>query len=164
MSPESVTPGGMSGPPGLLLRLIRDQRVAFLVVGAINTVVGYAFFAAFLWIVGERWGRPWGYLAALACAHVASVLVAFVLYRFVVFRVRGHVLADLWRFETVYLSALAVNFVLLPLLVEIADLPVLLAQALIVFVTSLMSWVGHKHYSFRRRSSSEDPSADASQR
>ena len=59
-------------------------------------------------------------------------------------------LSDLWRFETVYLSALAVNFVLLPVLVELAHLPVLLAQALIVFVTSVMSWVGHKHYSFRR--------------
>ncbi len=100
----------------------------------------------------------------MACAHVVSVLVAFVLYRFVVFRVRGHVLSDLWRFETVYLSALAVNFVLLPLLVEIASLPVLLAQALIVFVTSVMSWVGHKHYSFRRRSSSEDGSSDRSRR
>jgi len=86
-----------------MLRLIRDQRVAFIAVGAINTVVGYAFFAAFLWTVGDRWGRPWSYLAALACAHVVSVLVAFVLYRFVVFRVRGHVLSDLWRFETVYL-------------------------------------------------------------
>ena len=164
MSPEAVPPVGMSGPPGWLLRVVRDQRVAFLVVGAINTIVGYAFFAAFLWTVGERWGRPWGYLAALACAHVVSVLVAFVLYRFVVFRVRGHVLSDLWRFETVYLSALAVNFALLPLLVEIAHLPVLLAQALIVFVTSVMSWVGHKHYSFRRRSSSDDTASDTSQR
>jgi len=164
VSPEAAPPGGMSGPPGLLLRLIRDQRVAFIAVGAINTVVGYAFFAAFLWTVGDRWGRPWSYLAALACAHVVSVLVAFVLYRFVVFRVRGHVLSDLWRFETVYLSALAVNFALLPLLVEIAGLPVLLAQALIVFVTSLMSWVGHKHYSFRRRPSPDDPASDTSQR
>ena len=154
-SPEAVPPGGMSGPPGWLLRFVRDQRVAFLVVGAVNTVVGYLFFAGFLVTVGQLWGEPWGYLAALTCAHVVGVLFAFVLYRFIVFRVRGHVLADLWRFETVYLSALAVNFVLLPLLVEIAHLPVLLAQALIVFVTSVMSWVGHKHYSFRRRSSSD---------
>ena len=144
----------MSRSSGLLL--LRDQRVAFLVVGAINTVVGYLPSSPGSWTVGERWGRPWSYLAALACAHVVSVLFAFVLYRFVVFRVRGHVLSDLWRFETVYLSALAVNFVLLPVLVEIAHLPVLLAQALIVFVTSVMSWVGHKHYSFRRRSSSDD--------
>ena len=32
----------------------------------------------------------------------------------------------------------------------------LLAQALIVSVTSLMSWMGHKHYSFRRSSSLEE--------
>ena len=152
MSPDAVPPGGMSGPPGWLLRLVRDQRVAFLIVGGINTVVGYLSFAAFLLTVGGRFH----YLVALACAHVVSVLFAFVLYRFVVFRVRGHVLADLWRFETVYLAALAVNFVLLPVLVEIVHLPVLVAQALIVLVTSVMSWVGHKRYSFRRSSSSEE--------
>jgi|SRR5450631_293088 len=151
MSPEAVPPAGISGPPGWFLRVVRDQRVAFLIVGAINTVVGYLCFAGILTILGQR-----HYLAALACAHVVGVLFAFVLYRFVVFRVRGHLLADLWRFETVYLSALAVNFVLLPVLVELAHLPVLLAQALIVFVTSVMSWVGHKNYSFRRTSSSGD--------
>jgi putative flippase GtrA len=151
MSPEVVPPVGMSGPPGWLLRVVRDQRVAFLAVGAINTAVGYLAFAGFQMTVGQRWG----YLAALPCAHVVSVLIAFVLYRFVVFRVRGHVLADLWRFETVYLSALAVNFALLPVLVEIAHLNVYLAQALIMFVTAAMSWVGHKNYSFRRKSSSE---------
>ena len=151
MSPEVVPPRGMSGPPGWLLKAIRDQRVAFLTVGAVNTVVGFLCFAGFLVVLGQQ-----RYLAALVCAHVVSVLIAFVLYRLVVFRVRGHVLADLWRFETVYLSALAVNFVLLPGLVEIAHLPVLLAQALIVLVTSVMSWLGHKHYSFRRPASSED--------
>jgi putative flippase GtrA len=156
MSPDALPPGGMSGPPGWLLRVVRDQRLAFLVVGGINTVFGYLCFAVFLVTVSHHWGPPWGYLAALACAHVVSVLFAFVLYRFVVFRVRGHVLADLWRFETVYLAALAVNFVLLPVLVEIVHLPVLLAQALIVLVTSLMSWVGHKNYSFRRPSSSDE--------
>ena len=149
MTPETAPPGGMSGPPGWLLRIVRDQRVAFLIVGGINTVVGFLCFAGFLALFGQ--GR---YLLALVCAHVVAVLIAFVLYRFVVFRVRGHVLADLWRFETVYLSALAVNFVLLPLLVEFVHLPALLAQALIVLVTSVMSWLGHKHYSFRRSGTS----------
>jgi putative flippase GtrA len=152
MIPEAPPPAGMSGPPGWLLRVVRDQRVAFLIVGAINTVVGYLAFAGFQLTVGQRWG----YLAALTCAHVVCVLIAFVLYRFVVFRVRGHVLSDLWRFETVYLSALAINFVLLPVLVEIAHLNVYLAQALIMLVTTGMSWVGHKHYSFRRKPSSEE--------
>ena len=149
MTPETAPPGGMSGPPGWLLRIVRDQRVAFLIVGGINTVVGFLCFAGFLALLGQQ-----RYLLALVCAHVVAVLIAFVLYRFVVFRVRGHVLADLWRFETVYLSALAVNFVLLPVLVEFAHLPALLAQALIVLVTSVMSWLGHKHYSFRRSGTS----------
>jgi len=152
MSPEAVPPGRKSELPGWLLRVIRDQRVAFLTVGAINTVIGYLCFVAFLLLLGQQ-----RYLVALLCAHVVAVLIAFVLYRFAVFRVRGHVLGDLWRFETVYLSALAVNLVLLPALVELAHLPVLLAQALIVLVTSLMSWLGHKHYSFRRPGSPEDP-------
>jgi len=141
----------MSGPPGWLLRAVRDQRLAFLLVGGINTVVGFVCFAGFLLLLGQHL-----YLLVLLCSHVVSVLIAFVLYRFVVFRVRGHVLADLWRFETVYLSALAVNLVLLPGLVEIASLPVLLSQAVILVATSLMSWVGHRHYSFRRPPHSEE--------
>ena len=152
MSPETVPPGDMSAPPGWLLRVFRDQRVAFLAVGATNTVVGYLSFAAILLLLGQRL-----YLVALVSAYVISVLIAFVLYRSLVFRVRGHVLRDLWRFVTVYLLALAINFVALPVLVELAHLQVLVAQALIVLITSVMSWVGHKHYSFRRPSSSEGP-------
>ena len=152
MTPEAVPPGAVPGPPGLLFRVVRDQRVAFLLVGGVNTVVGFVCFAGFLFLLGQR-----SYLAVLLCAHVVSVLIAFVLYRFVVFRVRGHVLADLWRFATVYISALAVNFVLLFVLVDIVHLrPVLLAQALIALVTSLISWKGHKHFSFRRTGSRED--------
>ena len=135
----------MSVEPGWLLRVVRDQRVAFLAVGAFNTGFGFLCFAALLLVLGQRL-----YLVALLCAYVISVLLAFVLYRHLVFRVSGHVLADLGRFVTVYLSALAVNVVMLPLLVELARVPVLLAQAMIVLVTSLISWVGHKHYSFRR--------------
>jgi len=140
----------MSGPPGWFLRVVRDQRVAFLIVGGINTIVGFLCFAGFLVLLGKQ-----RYMVTLVCAYVVAVLIAFVLYRYVVFRVRGHVLADLWRFTTVYLLALAVNLIALPLLVEVAHVPPLPAQALITLVTSLMSWVGHKHYSFRRTPSSQ---------
>lgn len=143
---QPAIPPGVTGPPGWLLTAVRDQRVAFLAVGAVNTASGFFWFVFFYWLVGQRFG----YLTSLACAHVTSVLCAFWLYRHLVFRVRGHVLRDLARFETVYLSALAVNFVLLPLLVEIAHLPVLAAQALIMLLTSVMSWLGHKNFSFRR--------------
>jgi len=159
--PEASTeaPAGMSGPPGPLLRLIRDQRVAFLIVGAINTAVGFGWFVVFELTVGRALG-DFGYLATLACAHVASVLCAFVLYRRFVFRVHGHLLRDLARFEMVYLVSLGINYLALPLLVEFAHLAPIAAQALIVFITTLVSWFGHRGFSFRRSpgESTEHPS------
>jgi putative flippase GtrA len=136
----------VSGPPGYLLTVARDQRVAFLAVGAVNSASGFFWFALFYWLVGQRYG----YLTALALAHVTSVSCAFWLYRHLVFRVRGHVLRDLARFGTIYLSAFALNIVALPMLVQIAHLPVLLSQLGIMLVTSLMSWLGHKNFSFSR--------------
>ncbi|WAB81876.1 GtrA family protein [Microcella daejeonensis] len=138
---------GMSGPPGPLLRFVRDERVAFLIVGAANTAIGFLWFTLFLYTVGPFWG----YMSALVLSHIAAVLCAFVLYRRFVFRVRGNTLRDLMRFESVYLVALAINAMLLPVLVEFAGVPPLLAQALIVFVTTLVSYFGHRNFSFRRR-------------
>lgn len=146
MDQQNPVAGG-TGPDGPLLKLIKDRRVAFLIVGTINTVVGFGWFVLFQFTIGQ----VWGYMATLLFAHVASVLCAFVLHRRFVFRVRGHVWVDLVRFEMVYLVALGVNAVLLPILVEFADLEPIIAQALIVFVTTMISYFGHSRFSFRRK-------------
>jgi putative flippase GtrA len=136
------------GTDGPLLRLVKDRRTAFVIVGGINTAVGLAWFALFDRVVGPHLG----YMATLGAAHVASVLCAFVLYRRFVFRVTGHTLLDLGRFEMVNLASLAINAVALPLLVELAGLPPFVAQVLITFVTMVVSYIGHRDFSFRRRS------------
>lgn len=145
--PAAEAIGGMVGPDGPLLRIIKDRRVAFLIVGVANTVIGFGWFVVFDVTIG----RLWGYMATLLFSHVAAVLCAFILYRKFVFRVRGHVWIDLGRFELVYLTSLAVNAVLLPILVEFAHLQPIVAQALIVFVTTLISYFGHSRFSFRRK-------------
>lgn len=132
-------------PDGPLLGLIKDRRVAFLAVGAANTAVGLGAFFVFHLLLGD--GR---YLLTLLASHVVSVLVAFVLYRYLVFRVRGHVLHDLWRFETVYLVGLAGNAALLALGVDVLHLPVMACQVVIVALQAIWSWVGHARFSFHR--------------
>lgn len=143
-------PAGMRGVPGPLFRLIRDQRVAFLIVGGMNTAIGAIWFTLFLWLFPSG---PVGYLGALACAHVGAVLCAFVLHRKFVFRVTGHVLRDLGRFELVNLSALAFNFAMLPVLVEVFGWPPLPSQFSIAGMTVVYSWFAHRGFSFRRRPS-----------
>ena len=139
--------------PGIILRLIRDQRIAFLIVGGINTVVGFLLFVGFDLTIGRaidaNAGTVAGSLATLGASHVVGVLFAFVMHRRFVFRVTGHVLRDLARFESVYLVALGINAVALPILVHLgADR--IIAQAGITIVTAVLSYVGHRYFSFRR--------------
>lgn len=140
----------MQGQLGPLFRVIKDQRVAFLLVGGFNTVLGTAWFIVFQLAFGQNLGR-FGYLASLGCAHVAAVITAFVLYRYLVFRVRGHLWLDLFRFWLVNLTALGINAVTLPILIEVSGWPPIVCQLLVTCVTALVSYFGHRDFSFRRK-------------
>jgi putative flippase GtrA len=142
-----------SAPPGPLIRLIQDQRIAFLVVGGINTVVGFAIFVACSETVGHfvdrRFGTVAGSLVTVSISHVLAVLFAFMMHRRFVFRVRGHALRDLARFESVYLTTFGINAVGLTVLVELG-LHRIPAQAIIWLPTLLLNYIGHRYFSFRR--------------
>lgn len=134
-------------PPGPLLRLVNDRRVAFVLVGGFNTVNGFVLFVLAHAVLGGGFPR---YMAALLFSHVVAVLCAFVLHRRFVFKVRGHVWLDLARFEMVNLAALGVNAVLLPFFVEVAGLPVVLAQLVAGGLSVFGTYFGHLLFSFRR--------------
>lgn len=138
-------------PPGPLLRLVRDQRVAFLIVGGFNTANGFLAFVAVHLVLGNGF---WRYMSTLLISHVWSVLCAFALHRRFVFKVRGHLWLDLARFELVNLAALGLNAVLLPLFVEGVGLPVILAQLVAGGLSVVGTYFGHAMFSFRR---SPDP-------
>jgi putative flippase GtrA len=152
-----------SAPPGPLIRFVHDQRVAFLVVGVINAVVGFGIFVACSESVGHfvdhQFGKVAGSLVTVGIMYVLSVQFAFMLHRRFVFRVRGHVLRDLVRFWSVYLTALGINAVALPVLVELGvrRIP---AQAIVLLPTMLLSYFGHRYFSFRR-SAADAHTADA---
>lgn len=129
----------------------------FLLIGAANTALGYGLFVAFELTVGHRIG----YLGSLYVSYAIAIVVAFVLHRRFTFRVAGsgNVLVDFLRFVSVHLVALLVNTAALPLLVEFAGLSPMLAQAIVVLATTVISYLGHKFFSFRRAAvSTESPS------
>ena len=84
-----------------LLKILFDQRFRFLVVGVVNTIIGYLWFVFFQWLIQGRFG----YVLALVCAHIASVMIAYLLHRRFVFRVSGHWWRDLGRYEIVQLGS-----------------------------------------------------------
>lgn len=133
-------------PAGPLTQLVHNQQVAYLLVGGINTAVGLGFFALAHWLLGGTIG----YMGSLVLAYAFAILVAFELHRRFVFRVKGHRARDLARFAGVQSTSLVINAALLPLLIEVAGLGPLLAQAIATALTVVLSYFAHKHFSFAR--------------
>jgi putative flippase GtrA len=133
----------------LIRRLLKDERVRFLIVGGFNTLFGFGLFVFFELVVGQYIG----YLISLYSSYVIAVIVAFLLHRHFTYRVTGtgNIFIDFLRFAGVSLVALAVNTVALPLLVEVVGITPIISQALIVVITTLVSYFGHKLFSFRRK-------------
>lgn len=144
VSDDLLPPAGMIGTPGPLLSIVRDRRLAFAMVGGANTVIGYAFYSALIWL-GLH------YVAALIVAYAAATLVAFGLHRNLVFRVRGHLFRDLWRFSLVNISALLINLALLPIAVSVIGLNPYIGQIAVALITMVISYVGHRDFSFHRK-------------
>jgi len=148
-SDEAV--GGMQGPDGPLLKLFRNRAFAFLVVGGINTGIGFVWFIAFSMLFRHLApGAAWTVFVVIACAQVTSTISAFFLYRHLVFRVRGHFWLDFFRFQLVYLGSFLLNMLVVPPLKLWLGWDEIVAQFVFTFVIAVISWFGHSQFSFRR--------------
>jgi putative flippase GtrA len=125
---------------------MHGQKLAYLVVGGVNTLLGLGLFA----LVFHVWGHVVGYMGSLVIAYALAILCAFQLHRRFVFKVTGHWARDLARYTSVHLTSLGINALALPLAVEVFGIAPLLAQTLVTGITVVLSYFAHKHISFRR--------------
>lgn len=135
-----------SKEPGPLQRLIRDQRILFLVVGGANTAFSTALFAALVLMLGPQVPSA----VSLFIAWIVSLVLVFNAYRHLVFRVRGNALRDFWRFVGVNIASFLLNVGALTVFVEILGFPAIPVQVLITVAVVLFNYFGHKYFSFRR--------------
>jgi putative flippase GtrA len=123
-----------------------SEKFRFLLVGGYNTVFGYGLFGALIWLAGDRIH----YLAILVLSHLVAVTNGYFAYQFFVFRDAPIGLASYARYHVVNLANLGFGAVGLSLLVELAHMTPLAAQALLVVAGVILSYILHKQYSFRR--------------
>ena len=123
------------------------ESLRFLVVGAFNTLLGFGAFVLIQFLIGKWIGE----VLVLLLAHLSASSIAFVTHRRITFRVSGNLLIDFVRFQSVYIVPIGINLVVLPLLVRVAGMNVYLAQGLITIATVVVSYFGHKYFSFRRK-------------
>lgn len=129
------------------MRLVKNQAVAFLLVGGFNTALGTVWFIAWQLTLGDQFG----YHFAIVAGYLCNVLCAFALYRYLVFRVRGHFLRDLWRFIAVNFGAFVLNLGLMTIAVSAIGIPPITAQIAITAITATASFFGYRDFSFSRK-------------
>ncbi len=117
----------------------RREPILYVLVGGWNTLFGYGVFALLYHLLHDEAGvaEVPGSMAALIIATIICTANNYVLYRTFVFRSHGAVWRELPRFSVVYLVALAVNLVVLPLALRELPLNVYAVQG--VF-TARSSW------------------------
>jgi len=123
------------------------EKARFLLVGAYNTAFGYGVFALLYLLLGSTIH----YLAIATASHFLSVANSFFMHRHLVFHDRGPVLAAFLRFNLATAATLAFGLTTMALLVEGGGLSPLLGQAIVLALTTVGSYLLHRHFTFRLR-------------
>lgn len=131
------------------------QFVRYLLVGGFNTVFGYGVFALLNWTL--RGLGNYSYMYAAVLANFIAITVAFLGYKWFVFKTRGNYLMEWIRCFGVYGTSMLIGLAGLPILVALLR-PRLrnpgwasyLAAAIMTSITVIFSFFGHKNVSFRK--------------
>lgn len=132
------------------------QLVRYLLVGGFNTAFGYGLFALLNWSFTGL--GSYSYMYAAVLSNLIAITVAFLGYKWFVFRTRGNYLIEWIRCLGVYGSSMLISLAGLAVLVPVLrrglhrpELASYIAAAIMMVVTVILSFFGHKNISFREK-------------
>jgi putative flippase GtrA len=123
------------------------QELRFLLAGAYNTVFGYLTFALLFILLQNRIH----YLFIVLLCQPVCLASAFIVHRNLVFKSQERWPRSFIRFNLSQLAAFVFGVAGLYALVRFGHLAPLLAQGLVVVASVLVTYLLHRHFSFRRR-------------
>ncbi len=133
-------------PPG--------QFGRYLMVGLWNTAFGYGTFALLTALL-DRY-IPASYMVASLTSSVLNITVSFLGYKWLVFKTKGNYLKEWARCLMVYSGGIALSLALLAPTVFVVSYVTgnprtapYIAGALLLGVQVILSFLGHKTFSFR---------------
>jgi putative flippase GtrA len=145
------------GISALLSHIPSEQFGRYLLVGLGNTLLGYSAFAAFTWLLQPALPNVYyRVMVAQATASFLTITIAFLAYKWLVFKTRGNYLREWLKCFAVYGSNNLLNLALLPILVVFIrrvsyferQAP-FIAGALLIGFGVVYNFLGHKNFSFK---------------
>jgi putative flippase GtrA len=149
-----------SGPFAGLRRVLPPSEVVrYLLVGVWNTIFAYAIYSAFVFLYGHFLPHrylPLTVIIASISAKPIGITMSFLCYKHFVFRTHGNYLREWLRCFAVYGVGMLPELIALPILtrfflgIALTHSPApYLAGAVITVFTAIVSYFGHKKFSFR---------------
>jgi putative flippase GtrA len=112
-------------------------------VGGLNTIIGYGCYLG-----GLALGL--NYFVAMLVAHIIGVTHSFFWNKYWTFQSKGDTRKELLKFILVYTVTFGLNSLLLMGFVEKMRVEKRIAQGYALFIVTLVSYLGHKLWSFRK--------------
>ena len=127
----------------------------YLFVGACNTLFGYGCFALSTMLLSPL--LAYGYVVASLLANLVAITFSFLGYKWFVFKTQGNYLKEWIRCLGVYASSMLLSAAALPFVVSMvhkqtgnARTAPYIAGAIVLVFSILLSFSGHRHFSFAR--------------
>jgi putative flippase GtrA len=130
-----------------------EVKIKFVIVGIWNTIFGYLVYVGFYYMFNLIFSRRYmAYLLAAVLSNILAITNAYIFHKYVTFRspVKGIKMAlEFIRFFTTYLFSFILSLVLLPLVIESFLFDPRTAGAVVIFMTAIISYIGHSNFSFK---------------
>ena len=126
-------------------RIWADKKIRFLVIGGLNTVVGFAVFPTLYYLMADV---GFSYMVMLIISQFVCTNFSFMTNKSMVFRSGGNYLAEYFKYNTFQFVVFALNLLLLPICVEVLKINPVVAQTGITGAVVLLSYVWHSKITF----------------
>jgi putative flippase GtrA len=117
------------------------QLSKFGLIGILNAILGYGLFVIFL-----NW---FNYFGALVFSHIIAVTHSYLWNKFWTFKSSRNPLKEFLKFNFVYLLVFIVNAITLFLLVDVFNFDPRVGQLFALPIITIISFTGHKYWSFK---------------
>jgi len=140
------------------LRQLRQRcelQARYLVAGALNTAFSLLIYPALLWVFPYFQHH---YMQGLAVSQPIGIIFSFLTQKIGVFRTPvAYVVPEFVRYVSFYLGYFALNWICLPLLVEVMRIPPIIAQTSFQVIAIFGGYLWHSRVTFAQKERAGSP-------
>jgi putative flippase GtrA len=126
---------------------MENKKIKYLIVGILNTIIGYLIGVG----VFKYLETSFNIFIISIVSSIFTISFSFMSYKFFVFKTKGDFIIEYLKAYLVYGSSMAISMIFLWIFIDIINISIWIAQALVILITVVFSYYGHSKFTFNKR-------------